>query len=209
MSQSSPTSVPPPEGSAGPHQNQPQSPHDQPSIEPRNQSLRLSDEDRLNAMNHLSTHFADGRLTQSEFDSRCTAVAEATTNNELFPLFQDLPGGLPADSRGLPQSSAVAKSNDDDKREIESLKKRGNLIENLDWIIVGVTLITFLGLQMLGVNHAWLVWPSLIITLSLPRMFLKYSDTEEKQYEELSREEAREFREKIRRAREQRRALED
>ena len=97
-------------------------PHDQPSIEPRNQSLRLSDEDRLNAMNHLSTHFADGRLTQSEFDSRCTAVAEATTNNELFPLFQDLPGGLPADSRGLPQSSAVAKSNDDDKREIESLK---------------------------------------------------------------------------------------
>ncbi len=109
----------------------------------------------------------------------------------------------------MPQSSAVAKSNDDDKRELESLKKRGTLIEHLDWIIVGVTLITFLGLQMLGVSHAWLVWPSLIITLSLPRMFLKYSDAEEKQYEELSRAEAREFRKKIRRAREQRRALED
>lgn len=40
--------------------------------------------------------------------------------------------------------------------------KRGETIENLDWIIVGLTLLAFLGLRIADVQQAWLVWPSLI-----------------------------------------------
>lgn len=182
---------------------------DRSRVQLQNQTLRLSDEDRLNAMNYLSTHFAEGRLTQNDFDSRCTSIASATTNSDLFPLFQDLPGGLPVDSKGLPESQDIAKSEESDRRELESLKKRGNLIENLDWIIVGITLLAFLSLKFLGVQQAWLVWPSLIVTLSLPRILLKYSDAEESNYEELKHVETRQFKEKIRRAHEQRRSIED
>lgn len=51
-------------------------------------------------MTHLSTHYAEGRLDSSEFDARCTSAAEATTTEQLLPLFNDLPGGLPLDEHG-------------------------------------------------------------------------------------------------------------
>ena len=39
-------------------------------------------------------------------------------------------------------------------------------------------------------DHAWVVWPSLVLTLSIPRMILRFGDTDEEIYEELKDSEA-------------------
>ncbi|HJF11486.1 hypothetical protein [Corynebacterium falsenii] len=83
--------------------------------------------------------------------------------------------------------------------------KRGETIENLDWIIVGLTLLAFLGLRIADVQQAWLVWPSLIATLSVPRLIMRFSDGDEANYEELKKAEREKFQEKLREARRNRR----
>ncbi|WP_159449807.1 DUF1707 SHOCT-like domain-containing protein [Corynebacterium pollutisoli] len=58
--------------------------------------LRLSDNERISAMSALATHFTEGRLDTSEFDERTLAASQAKTRGDLRPLFDDLPGQLPA-----------------------------------------------------------------------------------------------------------------
>jgi hypothetical protein len=66
--------------------------------------MRIGDEERNKAVELLSDHMADGRLTQSEFNDRLGLVLNAKTAEELEPVFDDLPGpnpGRPSDLERL------------------------------------------------------------------------------------------------------------
>jgi Domain of unknown function (DUF1707) len=53
--------------------------------------LRIADADREAAAAGLREHFAQGRLTQAEFNQRLDAVFAATTQSQLRALTRDLP----------------------------------------------------------------------------------------------------------------------
>ena len=92
---------------------------------------------------------------------------------------------------------------------MESLRKRGNLVQSIDGAILGVTLVSFLVLQFVfNVSYAWIVWPSLVVTLSLPRMLLKYSDEDEELFEEIKEADQETRKERLRRAAERMHELE-
>ncbi|RNE48625.1 DUF1707 SHOCT-like domain-containing protein [Corynebacterium alimapuense] len=56
-----------------------------------NEQLRLSDDDRMEAVNMLTAHFTAGRLDHLELDDRTDAVLQCETAGELQALFADLP----------------------------------------------------------------------------------------------------------------------
>ena len=182
--------------------------------------LLLSDAERLLALTSLGDHYAAGRLDDSEFHARSGDVAAARTLGQLHGSFSDLPGGTPLTSiDGMivqsatggdgemvvsssslgslgSQSSAAAVARGSDA-DLEDLRKRGKLVETLNGVVIGLTLITFLVLQIVvGWQYAWIVWPSLALTLGVPRLILRYSDSDEKAYGKLKKadEKAREDR---------------
>lgn len=69
-------------------------PHD-----PRDSHLRIGDADRDHAIRLLGVHFADGRLTVSEYDERCRGAAAAVDRAGIDRLFSDLPA-LPNEKAG-------------------------------------------------------------------------------------------------------------
>lgn len=188
-----------------------------------NDNFRLSDNDRLHALHSLGTHYADGRLDSVEFDDRTQLVAEARTIGDIRPAFADLPGELPfqqseleAGGQLIPvdiSSPVVAGPAETPEAlelaEMEDLKKRGKRVESLDGTIMGVTLVAFLILQfVVGVSWAWVVWPSLVLTLAVPRLIYKYNDQDEETYEELKEAEHDARKKRIRRAAERMQELE-
>lgn len=159
--------------------------------------LFLSDEERTHALDALGKHYADGRLDSTEFYDRSGAVATARTLGALGEAFSGLPGGVPLTRVNGQVAKVPVNDNppttggDNAAAELAALRARGNTIDSLDWIIVGITLITFLVLQVIvSWDYAWIVWPSLIITLSIPRMILRFSDSDEEVYEELKKSDA-------------------
>jgi hypothetical protein len=54
-------------------------------------SLRVSDAERSEVADKLSTHYADGRLDEAEFKERLDAAMGAKTQGDLSGLFDDLP----------------------------------------------------------------------------------------------------------------------
>lgn len=175
--------------------------------------LLLSDAERLLALTALGDHYAAGRLDDPEFHARSGDVAAARTLGQLHGSFGDLPGGTPLTSvDGMiaqsaaggggemvvsssspgslgSQGSAAAMARGSDA-DLEDLRKRGRLVETLSGVVVGLTLITFLVLQVVvGWQYAWIVWPSLALTLGLPRLILRYSDSDEKAYSTLKKAE--------------------
>ncbi|MEU5842089.1 DUF1707 domain-containing protein [Rhodococcus sp. NPDC047139] len=168
------------------------------------QDLLLSDSERMHALNALGEHYAAGRLDSAEFYDRSGEISSARTLSALQPSFRGLPGGVPLEQvdgriRIIADSSMPAVRGDTSpvtttqsaEEELVSLRTRGNLVETLDWIIIGITLTTFLVLQrVVEWDYAWIVWPTLIVTLSVPRLILKYSDDDEKVYEQLKKSEA-------------------
>ncbi len=184
--------------------------------------LLLSDAERMHALNALGEHYAAGRLDSVEFYERSGEISSARTFSALLPSFRGLPGGVPLEQvdghiRMIHDSSAPAVRHDSSpaaasqspEDELASLRERGSMVETLDWIIIGVTLVTFLVLQIaLDWSYAWIVWPSLIVTLSVPRLILKYSDDDEKVYEELKKSEAAERKKRLEEASKRIRELE-
>jgi hypothetical protein len=66
--------------------------------------MRIGDEERNKAVELLSDHLAEGRLTQTEFNDRLGLVLSAKTAEDLEPVFLDLPGpnpGRPSDLERL------------------------------------------------------------------------------------------------------------
>ncbi|WP_305092237.1 DUF1707 domain-containing protein [Prescottella sp. R16] len=53
--------------------------------------IRIGTAEREQALNLLTRHFEDGRLTVSEFDERSGMIASATTRGQLDRVFTDLP----------------------------------------------------------------------------------------------------------------------
>ncbi|WP_051636932.1 DUF1707 SHOCT-like domain-containing protein [Rhodococcus sp. UNC363MFTsu5.1] len=153
----------------------------------------------MHALNAVSEHYAAGRLDTAEFYDRSEVIASARTLDVMRGAFRGLPGGVPLEQvdgrlRKIPvgenNPAAVASTGAD--AELSSLRRRGGLVDSLDGVIFGVTLVTFLVLQVVvDWDYAWVVWPSLLITLSLPRMILRFSDTDEEIYGELKDAEAK------------------
>lgn len=177
--------------------------------------LRLGDADRLHALNVLAEHYAAGRLSTDEFYDRSGAVSVARTLGAVGEPFRGLPGGAPlanVDGRvhAVAESEpvlAIPEVPADD--ELTTLRSRGALVESLDWLIIGATLVAFLVLQLVvDWDHAWVVWPSLILTLSIPRVVLRFSDADEEIYEELKETDAAARKKRLHRAAERIRELE-
>ena len=187
--------------------------------------LRLGDEDRLFVLNELGEHFAAGRLDSFEFDELSGRVAVARTLGELGDVFKGLPGGVPLTVAGdrVVKKSDIAgngplpaeKSSGEvavpsAEKELKSLHRRGKLVESMDGAIFGITLVAFLVLQfVVGWSWAWIVWPSLALTLTIPRVFLNYSDEDEELYEEIKETESEARKERLKRASERIRELEE
>lgn len=53
--------------------------------------IRIGTADREKALDALSLHFSEGRLTVPEFDERSATIASATTRGEIDTVFVDLP----------------------------------------------------------------------------------------------------------------------
>jgi Domain of unknown function (DUF1707)/Domain of unknown function (DUF4190) len=68
-------------------------------------SMRASDEDRWRVQTHLNEAFAEGRLTQQEWDERASALGGARTYRDLDMLIADLP--LPTSAVALPQPARL------------------------------------------------------------------------------------------------------
>lgn len=174
------------------------------------ENFRLSDNDRLHALQSLGGHYADGRLDSWEFDERTALAAQSRTVGEIRPAFEGLPGGLPfqTDPQGIlvPTTLDLSGSHPGageqaDLEELRDLKHRGRKMETYSGVILGVTLVAFLILQfVIGVGWAWVVWPSLILTMSIPRLILRYNDEDEETYTELKKAEAEGRKERLRRA---------
>ncbi len=74
---------------------------------PGTPSIRASDAERDVIVQRLQTAFAEGRLTDQEFDDRMHAALAARTHDELDRLLHDLPGAAvrPAAPAPVPLSS--------------------------------------------------------------------------------------------------------
>ncbi|WP_421958158.1 DUF1707 SHOCT-like domain-containing protein [Prescottella agglutinans] len=178
----------------------------------------------MHALNVIGEHYAAGRLDASEFYDRSGVIASARTLDAMRDSFRGLPGGPPlavidghvrklpvggqveSTGAGRTLASSAARS---DESDLSALRKRGGLVESLDGVIFGITLVAFLVLQLIvDWDYAWIVWPSLVVTLSLPRMILRYSDTDEEIYEELKEEDAKSRKKRLREAAERIQELE-
>jgi hypothetical protein len=56
--------------------------------------VRIGDAERDQAVSLLSDHFVAGRLTQAEFEERSEQATRSRYNDELAPLFDDLPTSM-------------------------------------------------------------------------------------------------------------------
>ena len=65
------------------------------------QHIRVSDAERTEVTDRLAVHFAEGRLTQAEFDERAGQARNAKTRGDLRGLFDDLPEPGPAVDSGV------------------------------------------------------------------------------------------------------------
>ncbi|NNH68879.1 DUF1707 domain-containing protein [Nocardia uniformis] len=161
--------------------------------------LLLSHDERTHALDALAKHYADGRLDSAEFYERSGAVASARTFGALDAEFSGLPGGVPLTWKDglvvrvpIPSDTGeVTGGAPTAAVELSALRARGQIIESLDAIILGITLVSFLVLQLIvGWSFAWIIWPSLIVTLTIPRMVLRFSESDEEVYEDLKEAEA-------------------
>lgn len=180
--------------------------------------ILLSDAERLHALNVLSEHYAAGRLDVDEFYDRSGAVSAARTLNAIREPFRGLPGGLPLEQadrlvRQVQSSPAPVEESTPARgaeAELSSLRRRGKVVEAVDGVVFGVTLMAFLLLQfVVEWDFAWIVWPSLVVTLGLPRLILEFSDEDEEMYKELKKSDAESRKKRLRQASDRIRELEN
>ncbi|MBY6413810.1 DUF1707 domain-containing protein [Rhodococcus sp. BP-252] len=84
-----------------------------------NPDVRIGTAEREQALEALSRHLGDGRLTLPEFDERSSVVSSATTRGQLDAVFADLPSTTvtPSVSKPLERTASqtpAAESSDDD-----------------------------------------------------------------------------------------------
>ncbi len=77
--------------------------------------MRLSDDERQDALDVLSEHVRTGRLDVEEYGERSARVTAAKRVSELIPLFEDLPSPRPsALIAGIPPAPGVPMTTGDE-----------------------------------------------------------------------------------------------
>ena len=127
---------------------------------------------------HRGAHLSEGRIDVAEFDDRSAIVAGATRESDLHPAFEGL-GGLPA---------ALAPKESPDA-ELERIRSRGRLAENIDWI--GVILAIGLGALFLVTDWAPPGFALLAIAVCSIGGRIVLDFDEDTEYEALKKEERR------------------
>ncbi|HAT1170491.1 DUF1707 SHOCT-like domain-containing protein [Corynebacterium striatum] len=162
--------------------------------------IRVGDAERHNALDLLSTHFANGLIDINEFEDRTGKAAVARTRSEIASLFEDLPDNPIAEVAPFKESEAQA--------ELDRLQRRGRLVHRIDAVIWSVTMILFfLGLFVLDLNYFFFIFPIAGIASWGVREAVKLSDDDEKLYEELKKKEDKDRAERLRLAAERRKEL--
>ncbi|CAM3041021.1 DUF1707 domain-containing protein [Prescottella defluvii] len=72
--------------------------------------IRVGTVEREHALDALTQHLSDGRLTVTEFDERSGRIAAATTRGQLDRVFDDLPALTPsaAAAKVSPEAESAA-----------------------------------------------------------------------------------------------------
>ena len=102
-----------------------------------NKHIRLSDDDRNEAINQLARAVGEGRLSMEEFEERSTDVMGATYGKDLVPVLRDIPAHRNTDIKEFSRA-------DIDKLRADGRKTRLGiaLISSLVGITAGPLLIT-------------------------------------------------------------------
>lgn len=115
--------------------------------------LRAGDEDRDRTITRLREAYAEGRLTQDEFDVRMGEAAVARTFSDLDGLTADLPAAPAPAPVAVPGGSPTAVVADDHERE--NLRKGWAA-----WVGVSVLVnVIWLGTWITGDDGAPAYWP--------------------------------------------------
>lgn len=173
--------------------------------------LRLGDSDRNAAIDSLSSHYVEGRLSLEEFDERSSGVMKALTFGELDPLFEGLPGGVPLvpDTAGHPVAKAVAVPAEDPERDLAELARKGKVMDKVDGIAFTLAAVFFFAsIFFLHVPHAWLAWLAAFAVSLIGRAIVGFDDKDEEVWEEIKEKETAERSERLKIALERRRELE-
>ncbi|MDO5077450.1 DUF1707 domain-containing protein [Corynebacterium sp.] len=114
--------------------------------------IRLSDQERTTALETLSQHLAEGRLSIAEFDERSEAITYAITRGDLEPIFEDLPA-VTSQASALSTISAQ-------QDELAELMRRGRRLKSMQSYLWSSTMIAFfLLLFLFNVAWFWVVFP--------------------------------------------------
>ena len=108
--------------------------------------IRIGTADREKALDALSLHLSEGRLTVPEFDERSATIASATTRGELDTVFVDLPA-----TSSPPHAPA----------RLETSPASAETAGGLDWRAVVMPLVIFGSLALFFLtdfDQKWLVF---------------------------------------------------
>ena len=72
--------------------------------------IRISNDERDEAISTLGVHLSTGRLELSEYEERCGRAVSARTRGELEVLFTDLPAPHPDLSSAIPPGQLIQKA---------------------------------------------------------------------------------------------------
>jgi hypothetical protein len=124
-------------------------------------SLRVSDAERNEVADTLSTHFADGRLDEAEFKERLDAAMAAKTQADLSGLFDDLPP--------LPKGGGTVTPDDRQRRRRRSFPVLATILIvaligvasvppvpwfHVPWFLIGIVAL-FLWARVVRHRHGW------------------------------------------------------
>jgi hypothetical protein len=104
--------------------------------------VRIGDAERDRAVSTLGDHFAAGRLTREEFDTRVDQAMAARFDDDLRPLFADLPRSEPTPAPGPTYATAPG------MRSALPLM----LLWWLPFLLVGTVVVAVL------IGAPWLIW---------------------------------------------------
>lgn len=164
-----------------------------------NPDIRVGDAERSEALEQLSQHFVNGTLDPGEFEQRTGEAAVARTRGDVEKLFADLP------ELSTPNATAPATRHE---AELEEMLSRGKKVQVADAVIWSVAMIAFfLGLFVFDWSYFWISPVIAFFASWAVRGVLKFSESDEELYEELSESEDDKRAERLRAAAARRREL--
>lgn len=130
-------------------------------------SLRVGDAERSQAIAELGDHYAQGRINLEEYEERSKTAAQAKNRHDLLTLFEDLPAltgqatveGNTGQAREMQVYSA---------KELQSYHREGSKIKDAIMGISSISIVAFsIGLNGIWSNSALLILLIPIIAILL------------------------------------------